>query len=625
MKTEKYNKEFYCGSLHFAYKYFGCKYVRGAKEAVFTVFAPHAENVFVMGDFNNWSESASPLKSDGGIWSAVIANVNEFDGYKFVIDTHDGRRIYKSDPYAFHSETAGLTNSKVYDISAFKWTDAKWEKDKRAHAPYDKPVNIYEAHIGSWRRYEDGNQFSYKQFASEIVPYLKHMNYTHIELMGIAEYPFEGSWGYQVTGYYAPTSRYGTPDEFAFLINELHVAGIGVILDWVPGHFPKDANGLYEFDGQPLYEPEDELKKEHKEWGTRCFDYCKGEVKSFLISNALYWLDVFHIDGLRVDAVASMLYLDYNRTQWRPNKDGGKENLEAIEFFKELNTAVFAAHPGTIMVAEESTAFPLVTMPVSEGGLGFNFKWNMGWMNDTLGYVKTDPYFRWGRHNALTFSMSYAFSENYILPISHDEVVHGKGSLLNKMPGNYETKFAGWRNYLMSMFSHPGKKLTFMGAEIAQFIEWDYKKELDWKLLDFPAHKSAQEFFKTLSGIYKETAALWQIEDSWDGFEWLVVDDYKQNVLIYERKDRLGDRLIAVYNFSPLQYLNYAFGCGEGTFTVVLSSSLNGWNTDKKTYKTQNKPSHNKKTSIIMDIAPMSGIYMVCKAKKTKKENRASK
>jgi 1,4-alpha-glucan branching enzyme len=562
------------------------------------------------------------MECDGGIWSAELTGVKELDGYKYCIETADGRTVYKSDPYAFHAETRPGTNSKLYDVSGFAWTDGEYQKEKRA--PYALPVNIYEAHIGSWRRYVDGNFFSYRLFADEIAGYVKEMNYTHVELIGLAEYPFDGSWGYQVTGYFAPTSRYGLPEDFAYLVDKLHSVGVGVILDWVPGHFPKDANGLYEFDGAPLYEPEDELRREHKEWGTCCFDYGRGEVKSFLISNALYWMDIFHADGLRVDAVASMLYHDYGRTEWRPNIYGGKENLEAIDFMRALNTAVFAAHPAAMMIAEESTAWPLVTRPASAGGLGFNFKWNMGWMNDTLSYAKTDPYFRSGSHDKLTFSMTYAFSENYILPVSHDEVVHGKGSLVNKMPGDYEQKFAGWRNFLMYMFSHPGKKLTMIGTEFAQFSEWNFAKELDWMLLDFPAHADAKEFFKTLSAVYAQNPAFWQIEDGWDGFSWRVVDDYMQDVVVYERADLAGNRIVCVFNFANAGWDGYRFGTAAGEYERILYSSDTGWNQKKTVYTTENVTSHGMPDSIVLDIPPLCGIYMIRKNKETVKKSDAA-
>ena len=599
--------QFHWGSMANAYRFFGNNYNQKTKTATFRVFAPRAIAVSVVGDFNNWDTSCHVLNNDGGIWSLTVKNLEALSCYKYYIATSDGRALYKSDPFAFHADLTEK-NSKLYDLSQIKWTDGAYIKNRTT--VYDKPVNIYEAHIGSWRKFSDGNFFSYRRFADEITPYLKKMRYTHIELMGIAEYPFEGSWGYQVTNFYAPTSRYGLPEDFAYLVNKLHKNNIGVILDWVPGHFPKDANGLYEFDGYPLYEPEDPLRREHKEWGTNCFDYGRGEVKSFLVSNAMYWLDVFHIDGLRVDAVASMLYNDYGRKEWRPNAYGGNENLEAIDFLKSLSSAVFGSFPNALLIAEESTAWPLVTKPVDVGGLGFNFKWNMGWMNDTLAYVKSDPVYRGSMHDKLTFSLTYAFSENYVLPISHDEIVHGKGSLINKMPLDYDSKFAGWRNYLMYMFCHPGKKLTMMGTEFAQFSEWAFAKELDWLLLDYPKHQNAQKFFATLSGYYCDIKAMHQIEDSFEGFAWRVVDDNAQNVVAFERKDKDGNSLLCVFNFSNCFYKDYRIGTDIGEYTNILHSDKEGWTIKPFTVKSQNISSHKMDNSIALDIPPLSAMML---------------
>ena len=612
--NEQLEKRFHEGELYDAYKYFGCVFDEDAKTAVARVFAPSAYGVEVVGDFNDWSGTAMK-RTRGGVWEALLKGVRRFDGYKFRITTADGRVLYKSDPYALHSETHEGTNSKVFPLSAIKVNDEAYSEKLKKKNIYASPMNIYEAHIGSWRRYPDGNPYSYRKFADEIVPYLKKMRYTHLELMGAAEYPFDGSWGYQVTGYFAPTSRYGTPDDFAYLVEKLHKNNIGIIIDWVPGHFPKNENGLSEFDGQPLYEPKDPLRREHKEWGTCCFDYGRGEVQTFLCSNALMWLDVYKVDGLRVDAVASMLYLDYGRKdgEWSPNRFGGKENEEAVAFLKKLNTAVFARHPQALMIAEESTAWPLVTKPVSDGGLGFNFKWNMGWMNDTLDYAATDPLFRAGKHNNLTFSITYAFSENYILPISHDEVVHGKRSLVNKMPGDYDMKFAGLRNFLMNMYAHPGKKLLFMGCEFAQFIEWNYEQQLDWLLLDYPRHAETQEFVKALNAFYRLNAPLWQRDDSLCGFRWHVVDDRNQNVIAYERSDLKGNIVLAVINFSPVEYKGYRFGADKGTYTVKLASDADGFNREPVKYRAEAVPSHGFDHSIVMDIKPMSGVYMVKK------------
>ncbi|MBS6476713.1 MAG: 1,4-alpha-glucan branching protein GlgB, partial [Firmicutes bacterium] len=526
MKLNEYVEKFHQGEMYDAYKFMGCVFDEKTGNAVFRTWAPHADSVSVIGEFNDWDENKGKMEPDGsGLFSLAVGGVKTFDAYKFVI--HSGEQtIYKADPYAVHAEKNGNCNSKAYDLSRVKINDAKYFSKLKNKDIYNSPMSIYEAHIGSWRLHDDGNVYSYRDFADAIVPYLKKMKFTHLELMGVAEHPFDGSWGYQIINYYAPTSRYGTPEDFGYLVEKLHAAGIGIIIDWVPGHFSKDQPGLIDFDGQPLYEPSIEPRKEFKEWGTRCFDYGKGEVQTFLCSNAMMWMDVYHVDGLRVDAVASMLYLDYGRgNDWLPNRHGGRENEEAVAFLQKLNTYVFAHHPKAMMIAEESTAWPKVTKPVAEGGLGFNFKWNMGWMNDTLSYAKTDPVFRSGLHNNLTFSLTYAFSENYILPVSHDEVVHGKCSLLSKMPGDYGMKFAGWRNYLMSMFAHPGKKLIFMGTEFAQFIEWNFEQQLDWMLLDYPMHEESLEFFAALNEFYVKTPAMWKLDCSFDGFEWLVVDD----------------------------------------------------------------------------------------------------
>ena len=601
--------DFERGSACDAYRFMGCQLYDGG--AVFHVWAPAAEAVSVVGDFNDWDKSVCPMRriSAAGVWEADVKGIEKFTNYKYCV-TARGRDVYKSDPYAFHSETHDATASKAYPLDGYNWHDAGYLAARDEKNIYRSPVNIYEAHIGSWRRYADGNVFDYRKFADEAAAYLTAMHYTHIELMGIAEYPFDGSWGYQVTGYYAPTSRYGTPDDFKYMVDTFHAAGIGVILDWVPGHFPKNENGLYEFDGGPLYEPADELRKEHKEWGTRCFDYRRGEVKSFLLSNAMMWFDVYHVDGLRVDAVASMLYLDYGRKEWRPNEYGGKENLDAVDFFRALNTAVFARFPSAMMIAEESTAWPGVTAPADKGGLGFNFKWNMGWMNDSLRYIRTDPLFRKGVHNCLTFSLTYAFSENYILPISHDEVVHGKGSLLNKMPGAYEEKFASYRAFLMNMYIHPGKKLLFMGCELAMFAEWAFDRELDWQLLSFPAHDGAHEFVRTLNRLYSAQPAFFERDDGWEGFRWHIADDAAQNIVAMERYAADGSRLMAVVNFSPVARPRYRIGADPGVYTDILRSDIDGWNAGGDKHRTGRTPAHGFPASIVLDIPPYGAFYM---------------
>ncbi len=602
-----------------AYEFFGSHFTDGA--VVFRVWAPAALSVSVVGEFNSWNENANEMtKIADGIWETEIQGIKQFDSYKYSILGCDGVRRMKADPYAFHAETRPANASKVYNLDGFKWNDEDYLKKLYKTDIYSSPVNVYELHAGSWKTYPDGEPYSYKALADELVPYLTEMSYTHVELMPVLEHPFDGSWGYQVTGYFAVTSRYGTPHDFMYFVNKLHNAGIGVILDWVPAHFPKDAHGLYEFDGSCCYEYSDPLKREHADWGTRIFDFGKNEVISFLTSSAAFFFDKYHIDGLRVDAVASMLYLDYGRKngEWRPNIYGGRENLEAVAFLRYLNESIFRDYPHVLMIAEESTAWPLVTKPVSVDGLGFNFKWNMGWMNDILRYSALDGLSRKFNHDLITFSMFYAFSENFVLPISHDEVVHGKKSLLDKMPGTYEEKFRGLKAFLGYMYSHPGKKLLFMGQEFGQFIEWDEKKQLDWFLLDYDAHKELHGFVKELNRVYKDNPPLWEIDYSWEGFNWLVSDDNSNSVVAFERKDRNGERIIAICNFTPVTRENYRIGVDmRGSLSVLISSDETF--TRERIY-TKKVPMHGKENSFEITLPGLSCVYLKYKVYKSRKK-----
>lgn len=579
---------FHQGTNFRAYEYMGC-HPLGKDRTVFRTWAPKADSIDLVSDFTGWDEGIPFEKvSENGIWHAIVdIPYSEFVGkfYKFRV-TGGGVTRYKSDPYAFESQTLEKTASIVAKPSDFAWNDSNWLKHRKSIFAggrhfYSAPMNIYEMHLGSWRTRDgadnsDGKHYlNYREIADLLVPYVKHLGYTHIELMPIAEYPFDGSWGYQVCGYYAPTSRFGKPDDFRYFVNTLHAAGVGVILDWVPAHFPKDEHGLFEFDGHPLYEYTGKDRMEHKGWGTRCFDVGRPEVQSFLISNALYWLREFHLDGLRIDAVASMLYLDYDRKpgEWIPNAYGENKNLEAIAFFRKLNTAIFGEFGDVLMIAEESTAWPMVTGPVDKGGLGFNFKWNMGWSNDMFDYVARDPLFRRYDHEKLTFPLMYAFSENYILPVSHDEVVHGKKSLLDKMFGEYEDKFACMRAFLVYMITLPGKKMTFMGTEFAPFREWDYQNQLEWFMLDYPMHAKMFEFTSALNNFYLQTPALWQIDDGWDGFEWIDADLRDMNTITYRRKSSDGASVSVIINFSPVAHERFRLKVPEnGTYRVAFSS-----------------------------------------------------
>ena len=567
---------FHQGTNFKAYEYLGVHIEEG--RYVFRVWAPNADGVFVSGDFNGWDNSMPMTrKSEGGIYEAYDVNdiVKAGDKYKFRI-AYQGREFLKADPYAFEAELPPDTASVVPKEDKYIWHDSGWRKYARTcrERVYELPMNVYELHLGSWKRHPDGSYYSYREIASELSTYVKQMGYTHVELMPVSEHPFDGSWGYQVCGYYAPTSRFGAPNDFKAFVDKMHEAGIGVILDWVPAHFPKDAHGLYEFDGKPLYEYQGADRIEHSGWGTRKFDVGREEVQSFLISNAIYWLEEFHVDGLRVDAVASMLYLDYDKREgeWIPNVYGENKCLEAIAFFKKLNSAVKEHCPSAIMIAEESTAWGNVT-GFENDGLGFDFKWNMGWMNDTLSYAEEDPIFRKYHHTKTTFSMTYAFAEKYVLPISHDEVVHGKKSFLDRMPGDYWQKFAGARVFFAYMMTHPGKKLSFMGNEIGQFTEWDYKSEVEWFLLEYDMHSKFQRYVSELNNFYLETPQLWEQDTSWDGFCWIDADNAEQSILSYRRTDRSGEEIIVILNFTPVAREDYLVGVSQsGIYEEIFNS-----------------------------------------------------
>ena len=623
---------FHQGNNQEAYRYFGAHLGHneaGEAGCTFRVWAPHARAVAVVGDFNGWQPQANTMAAvSDGIWEAFVPGIREYDVYKFCITPQMGEPIYKSDPYAFHTETRPANGSKVYDLAGYEWGDDFWMYTHVGKDSINAPVSIYEMQAGSWRMKEGGAPYNYSELADELVPYLQKMGYTHVELLPVTEYPFDGSWGYQCTGYYAPTSRYGTPKDFMAFVDKLHQGGIGVILDWVPAHFPKDAYGLYMFDGAPCYEDPNPRRGEHKEWGTMVFNFGMGEVQSFLISSALFWVNEYHIDGLRVDAVASMLYLDYNRRdgEWEQNVNGGKENLEAVAFLQKLNGVVLGRHPHKLMIAEESTAWPLVTKPAADGGLGFNFKWNMGWMNDMLSYMKTDPLFRAGNHGKVTFSFFYAFSENFVLPISHDEVVHGKCSLINKMPGDYETKFANLRTFYGYMWAHPGKKLLFMGQEFGQFIEWDEKKQLDWMLLDYEKHRQLQAYVQDLNHFYTANPALWQVDYSWEGFQWIVSDDNQQSVVAFLRRDAAGKMLMIACNFNPVLRQDYQMGVPvAGTYKEVLSSDdtkYGGAGITNGSLRSKKGARHGFEQYISVTLPPLSTVYFSVPAPRKKPEKK---
>lgn len=594
----------------------------GIRGVCFDLWAPNAARVWVIGSFNGWDEGANEMKrlepETMGIFELFIPGVEEGDLYKYLIETKDGKRLYKADPYANYAELRPGTASAVTDIEHFKWSDAEWMKERATHKEdvYEQPLAIYEVHPGSWMRHpgrQDDGFYSYRDLAKSLIPYVTEMGYSHIELMGICEYPYDGSWGYQVTGYYAPTSRYGTPEDFAYFVNECHRHKIGVILDWVPAHFPKDAHGLADFDGTPIYEYADPRMGEHPDWGTKIFDYGKSEVKNFLIGSALLWIEHYHIDGLRVDAVASMLYLDYGKNdgEWIPNKYGENKNLEAIEFFRHINTLILGRNPGTVMIAEESTAWPQVTGEAQNGGLNFTYKWNMGWMHDFLDYMKLDPYFRKDNHHKMTFAMSYNGSEHYILVLSHDEVVHLKCSMINKMPGEEADKFANLKAGYAFMMGHPGKKLLFMGQDIGQYREWSEERELDWYVLENPHNKGLQEFVKELLHIYRKYPCMYELDGGGEGFDWINADDAEKSIYTFLRKGKdAKKRLLFVFNFTPVARDDFRVGVPElKDYKLILTSEEerfagSGNVPTKKTYKAEKRPWDNREYSIGYPLPP---------------------
>ena len=615
---------FHQGTNYHAYEMLGAHFVErdGKKGVRFAVWAPHAKSISVVGDFNEWDTRVNPMTRgrDGEIWEVFIPDIEEGAVYKYAIEPQwGGPRIMKADPYGFYAEKKPNTASRIYDLAKYEWKDGDWFEQKKKESSYERPMLTYEVHAGSWRRTKDGEYLSYRDLADQLIDYVKKMNYTHIEFMPLCEHPFDGSWGYQITGYYAVTSRFGTPDDFRYLVDKAHENGIAIIMDWVPGHFCKDEQGLRHFDGQTLYESDNEQLAENWEWGTTNFDYGRTEVQSFLISNAMFWFEEFHIDGLRIDAVANMLYLNYGRKdgEWTPNKYGDTGNLEAMDFLKKLNESIFKYHPQALMIAEESTAWPLISKPVYMGGMGFNYKWNMGWMNDMLKYMSLDPIYRKWNHDKVTFSFMYAFSENFVLPLSHDEVVHGKCSLISKMPGDYWQKFAGLRTFFAYWIAHPGKKLLFMGGEFGQFIEWNYDDNLDWHLpQQYPMHKKMLEYSRALNKFYCDHKALWQVDFDWNGFQWIDCNDNENSIVSFIRKaEDPSDYLVAVCNFTPEVRHGYRIGVPEkGSYIEVFNSDDEAFGgsgvKNEGEIKTEDVKWHDRDQSIVLTIPPMATIYL---------------
>lgn len=605
-----------------AYDFLGAHFINldGRNGVIFRVWAPNAITVSLVGDFNNWNQKANYMyKIGGGVWELFIENLNEFAVYKFCIETVDHTNILKSDPFAFHCQTRPENASMVFNTNQYVWHDSYWMENRQNTSSPDKPMNIYEIHAGSWKKYPDGNYFNYQKMADELIPYLKEMNYTHVQLMPLMEYPYDPSWGYQTTGYFAATSRYGTPCDLMALIDRCHMEGIGVIMEIVPSNFPKDDYGLYKFDGTCLYEDNNPKKGQRDSWGTCLFNFQRYEVISFLISAVMFWFDKYHIDGMRIGAVSSMLYLDYCKKdgEWVPNRFGGNENLEAIDFIKRLNKAVHMYHPSALTFAEENTSWPKLTLPIEEGGLGFDYKWNMGWMNDTLHYMSLDPLWRPFNHDNLTFSFFYAFSERFILPISHDEVAHGKGSLISKMPGDYDSKFAGVRTFITYMYAHPGKKLVFMGCEIGQFDEWDSDSGIQWDLLKFEKHNALYTFFKAINKFYIEHKPLYELDNTPKGFEWIHRNDYTQSVIAFRRTDSDGNEIIAVCNFQPTVHENYMIGVPRfGEYEEIFNSDLTEFGgtgvSNTGTLTTVPMKIHGYKQGLSLTLPPLGVIYLKC-------------
>lgn len=605
---------FHQGTFYESYKFLGAHRLEENEEYVrFIVWAPRAKEVFLTGNFNDWSDTSLPLERipESGLWNICVKDVSEFDAYKYRIITQSNEVLMKADPYAFHAEERPKSASKYYDVEGFEWTDKKWMKERKEQDNLNGPVSIYEVNLLSWKKKDDGSQYSYDDLADELVRYVKKMGYTHIELMPVMEYPFDGSWGYQVTGFFAPTSRFGTPKDFMNFVDKFHRNGIGVILDWVPAHFATDGHALGKFDGSYLFESLDQRKAQNDMWGTYNFDFTKPEVLSFLISNAMYWIEYYHIDGIRIDAVSYILYYDLSGKGIK-NIHGGNENLEAIEFFKRLNSVINKKYPEILLIAEESTSYEGLTTPVEKGGLGFTHKWNMGWMNDTLEYMEIDPLFRGKRQDLLTFGLMYVFNENSISPLSHDEVVHGKKSLLDKMPGSYEEKFANLRLLYLYMYAYPGKKLLFMGGEFAQFKEWDEWDQLDWNLLEYETHSKVQKFVTDLNKLYRDEEALYINDTSYDGFNWIEHENHKESVLSFERIGKDGERIVAVFNFTPVERIDYPIGVEEeGSYGMLITSDHRRYGGDTKrikTYKTKEEPIHGKDFRLEVVLPPLGGI-----------------